>query len=120
MLTTNLLSKLTNSDKPEIIIGLNHALECIGVNKDLHNLSRNQAVEVEKVIVEKFADLIDLESVIKSIKETISGEELENFKHEIVVKLKDKPVSSTKAPIYRKRIDTLKSCFEEISGDSVL
>ncbi|MGQ1910824.1 hypothetical protein ACT3CE_13690 [Marinifilum sp. RC60d5] len=120
MTTTNLLSKLTNSDKPEIVIGINQALECIGVNNDLHNLSRYQAKEVGRVLVEKFADLIDLESVAKSIKETISGEELENFKHEIVVKLKDKTASATKTPIYRKRMDTLKSCFEEISGDSVL
>ena len=118
MITTNLLSKLTNSNKIETLIGLNQALECIGVDENIHNLSPGKAREVEKALVRKYANLLNLESVAKSIKELISVEELENFKEEIALKLNDSNASNI--PISRKRIDTLKNSLEEVSGDNVL
>jgi len=118
MITTNLLSKLTNSNKLETLIGLNQALECIGVNENIHNLSPEKARELEKSLVRKYANLLDLENVAKSIKELISVEELENFRQEIASKINDS--HATNIPINRKRIDTLKNSFEEVSGDNVL
>jgi len=61
---------------------------------------------------------LDLENVAKSIKELISVEELENFKAEIASKIHDS--NELNIPINRKRIDTLKNSFEELSGDNVL
>jgi hypothetical protein len=57
--------------------------------------------------------------LVESIKDLLNAEELESFKYELSIKL-DSTLSITKAPIYGKRIDTLKSCFEEVSGDNVL
>ena len=118
MNTTNLLSKIVNSDKLETAVGINQALECIGVEPNSSNLNYNQAYEIEKVILEKFASLFDIKSVVESIKDKISLEELENFKRELIMKLNN--VSTTKAPVYQKRMDALKSCFDEVSGDNVL
>ena len=120
MNTTNLLSKLVKSDKLEIGNGLNQALNCIGVNQVTDKLSHNQAIEVGNVIVEKFAGLVDLKSVAESIKELITVEELESFRNEIAIKLNITSSDSTSAPIYQKRMDTLKSSLEEVSGDNVL
>lgn len=119
MNTTNLLSKLIKSDKLETVKGLNQALACIGVDQDLKLLNQNQASEIKGFIVQKFTDLADLKSLVESIKDLLNAEELESFKHELSIKL-DSTLSITKAPIYGKRIDTLKSCFEEVSGDNVL
>lgn len=119
MNTTNLLSKLIKSDKLETVKGLNQALACIGVDQDLKLLNQNQASEIKGFIVQKFTDLADLKSLVESIKDLLNAEELESFKYELSIKL-DSTLSITKAPIYGKRIDTLKSCFEEVSGDNVL
>ena len=120
MNTSNLLSKLTKSDKLETVNGLNQALECIGVDQMNKNISQNQAMEIGKVIVEKFAGVMDLTNLVESIKETVSIEELESFKNEISGKLNSVVIATTQAPIYQKRMATLKSSFEEISGDNVL
>lgn len=119
MNTTNLLSKLINSDKLETVKGLNQALECIGVDQDSHLLNQNQQNEIKVFIVKKFADLVDLKSLAESIKDLSSEEELESFKRELNLKM-DNTYSVTKTPVYGKRIDSLKSCFEEVSGDNVL
>ncbi|BAX80532.1 hypothetical protein [Labilibaculum antarcticum] len=120
MNTTNLLSKLTKSEKLETVIGLNQALECIGVDQINKDLSRNQAIEIGNVIVDKFAGVMNLTKLVESIKEMVSVEELEAFKNEISGKLNSVAMSATKAPIYQKRLTTLKSSFEEVSGDNVL
>ncbi len=116
----NLLSKLTKSEKLKTVNGLNQALECIGVDQTNKNMSQNQAMEIGKVIVEKFAGVMDLTNLVESIKEIISIEELESFKNEISEKLNSVVVTTTQAPIYQKRMATLKSSLEEISGDNVL
>lgn len=118
MNTTNLLSKLTKSEKLETVNGLNQALECIGVDQMNSELSRNQALEIGQVIVDKFAGVMDLRTLVETIKDMVTIEELESFKNDISVKLSS--VNTTKAPVYQKRMDTLKSSFEEISGDNVL
>ena len=118
MNTTNLLSKLINSDKLETVKGLNQALECFGVDQDSKMLNSNQVNEIKSFIVEKFADLIDLKGMAESIMDLTNVDELENFKHELVLKLNQ--ANSTKTPIFGNRIETLKSCFEEVSGDNVL
>ncbi|NOU61643.1 hypothetical protein [Marinifilum caeruleilacunae] len=119
MNTTNLLSKLIKSDKLETVNGLNQALECIGVDQDSNLLNQNQLNEIKSFIIKKFADLVDLKSLAESIKDLSSEEELESFKHQLNLKM-DNTYSLTQAPIYGKRIDSLKSCFEEVSGDTVL
>ncbi|MDM8160947.1 hypothetical protein QUH73_14070 [Labilibaculum sp. K2S] len=120
MNTTNLLSKLTKSEKLETVIGLNQALECIGVDQINKDLSRNQAIEIGNVIVNKFAGVMNLTRLVESIKEVVSVEELEAFRNELSGKLNSVVANTTKAPIHQKRMAALKSSFEEISGDSVL
>ena len=120
MNTINLLSKLTKSEKLETVNGLNQALECIGVDQMTKKISQNQAIEIGKVIVEKFAGIMDLTNLVESIKETVSVEELESFKNEISGKLNSVVITTTQAPIYQKRMATLKNSFEEVSGDNVL
>ncbi|MDQ2179759.1 hypothetical protein [Marinifilum sp. D714] len=119
MNTTNLLSKLIKSDKLETVKGLNQALECIGVDQDSKKMNRNQVNEIKSFIIQKFTDLVDLKGLVESIKDSISVEELECFKRELSLKM-DNTYSITQAPIYGKRMETLKSCFEEVSGDNVL
>ncbi|MFA9372497.1 MAG: hypothetical protein ACERIH_12370 [Labilibaculum antarcticum] len=116
----NLLSKLTKSEKLETVNGLNQALECIGVDQINQDLSRNQAIEIGNVIVDKFAGVMNLTKLVESIKEMVSVEELEAFKNELSGKLNSVVVNTTKTPIYQKRLTTLKSSFEEVSGDNVL
>lgn len=120
MKATNLLSKLTKSEKLETVNGLNQALECIGVDQINKDLSRNQAIEIGNVIVDKFAGVMNLTKLVESIKEMVSVEELEAFKNEISGKLNSVVVDTTKIPIYQKRLTALKSSFEEVSGDTVL
>ncbi|PKQ60213.1 hypothetical protein BZG02_20265 [Labilibaculum filiforme] len=120
MNTTNLLSKLTKSEKLETVSGLNQALECIGVDQITKDLSQIQAVEIGNVIVNKFAGVMNLTKLVESIKEMVSVEELEAFKNEISGKLKTGVTNTSKAPIYQKRLAALKSSFEEVSGDNVL
>ena len=119
MNTTNLLSKLIKSDKLETVNGLNQALACIGVDQDSNLLNQNQLNEIKSFIIKKFADLVDLKSLAESIKDLSSEEELASFKHQLNLKM-DNAYSLSHAPIYGKRIDSLKSCFEEVSGDTVL
>lgn len=119
MNTTNLLSKLIKSDKLETVKGLNQALECIGVDQDSQKMNQNQVNEIKGFIIQKFTDLIDLKGLVESIKHSISVEELERFKCELSL-IMDNTYSITQAPVYGKRMETLKSCFEEVSGDSVL
>lgn len=118
MNTTNLLSKLINSDKLETVQGLNQALECFGVDQDSKSLNSNQAKEIKSFIIEKFADLVDLKCMAESIKDLTNVDELEHFKHELALKLNR--AHSTETPIFGNRIETLKSCFEEVYGDNVL
>lgn len=119
MNTTNLLSKLINSNKLETVKGLNQALECIGVDQDSQKMNQNQVNEIKSFIIQKFTDLADLKGLVESIKDSISVEEMELFKRDLSLKM-DNAYSVTQAPVYGKRIETLKSCFEEVSGDSVL
>ena len=120
MNTTNLLSKLTKSEKLETVNGLNKALECIGVDQINKELSRNQAIEIGNVIVDKFAGVMNLTKLVESIKEMVPVEELEAFKNELSGKLNSVVTNTTNAPIHQKRLATLRSSFEEISGDNVL
>ncbi len=120
MNTINLLSKLTKSEKLETVNGLNQALECIGVDQISKDLSRNQAIEIGNVIVDKFAGVMNLTKLVESIKEVVSIEELEAFKNEISGKLNSVAINSAKTSIQQKRLATLKSSFEEVSGDNVL
>ncbi|WP_372756204.1 hypothetical protein [Labilibaculum sp.] len=120
MNTTNLLSKLTKSEKLETVSGLNQALECIGVDQINSDMSRNQAIEIGNVIVNKFAGVINLANLVEAIKDTVSIEELEAFKNEISGKVNSVVAKTQTAPIYQKRLATLKSSFEEVSGDNVL
>ncbi|WP_421920712.1 hypothetical protein [Marinifilum sp.] len=117
--TTNLLSKLIKSDKLETVKRLNQALDCIGVDQPSKLLNQNQLNEIEHLIVQKFIDLVGFKSLAVSIIDLISAEELESFRHELSLKI-DRTCNRTKAPIYQKRLDTLKSCFEEVSGDNVI
>lgn len=120
MNTTNLLSKLIKSDKLETVEELNQALKYIGVNHGETCLNRNQAIEIGKVIVDKFACLADITKLVESIKELISIEEMDVFRNEIVGKLGTTVTNSIPASICQKRMLVLKTSFEEVSGDSVL
>ncbi|MBL4559562.1 MAG: hypothetical protein COC06_09790 [Bacteroidales bacterium] len=120
MNTINLLSKLTKSEKLETVNGINQALECIGVDQINKELSHKQAIEIGNVIVDKFAGVMNLAKLVESIKEMVTIEELEAFKNELSGKLNFFVTNTTKAPIHQKRLATLKSSFEEISGDNVL
>ncbi|RUT72922.1 hypothetical protein DLK05_16005 [Ancylomarina longa] len=120
MIATNLLSKLTKSDKLETSGELNQALDCIGVNNKLLSLNRYQEMEVGKFLLDKYAGLLNFKSIAESLKQMITVEELEGLRLEISGKLESIVADSYTTPIFKKRMDALKSSFEEISGDNVL
>jgi hypothetical protein len=70
--------------------------------------------------VNKFADVMNLANLAEAIKDIVSIEELEAFKKEISGKLNSDLAKKSTAPIYQKHLATLKSSFEEVSGDNVL
>jgi len=119
MNATNLLSKLIKSDKLEISNELNQALDCIGIKQKLSELNRYQEMEVGKLLLEKYAGLVNYKTIAELLKQMITVDELEGLKQEISGKLSTSVVSFEN-PIFRKRMDALKSSFEEISGDNVL
>jgi hypothetical protein len=119
MNTTNLLSKLTNSNELETVHELNQALECFGVDHKSVLINQSKVIDINRFIIEKFTNLVDLRCLAQSIKEHVSLEELECFKNELKLKL-ELNSGLIAAPVQTKRMATLKTCFEGASGDSVL
>jgi hypothetical protein len=116
MSTTNLLSKLIKTNKTETVEGLNKALDCMGIQVRSNGLSSFQANKIGNMLVEKLTEIADLQKVAESIKENSTVEELEKFKSELKLTMGSVAYSSNSS----SRLGTLKSSFEEVSGDNVI
>ncbi|MFA8437246.1 MAG: hypothetical protein ACEPOZ_22290 [Marinifilaceae bacterium] len=75
-------------------------------------------------VLENFAKLVkqDLKKAVEAMQNHISGEELQSLQLELNSRLNDSYQRSkrSKVSLTPKRMNVLKSCLEEVSGDNVL
>ncbi len=75
-------------------------------------------------VLENFAKLVkqDIVKAVEAMRECISGEELQNLQLELSSRLSENfnRAKGNKVSLTPKRLNVLKSCLEEVSGDNVL
>ena len=120
MSTTNMVSNVIKSDENITVKGLNQALEYFGIKQLSSHINDVQAQEISKFLLHKFSSVCNLKNMAEVIQKAISVEDLEQLKNELKYKITTFNTNSNYKPNRRKRFETLKSCFDDISGDTII
>lgn len=115
-----MVSNVVNSDQNITLKELNQALEYFGIKQITNHINAVQTQEISNLLLQKFNSIVNLKNLAEVIQENISVEDLEQFKTNLKFKIIALKTNSNQKLNRQKRIETLKSCFDDLSGDSII
>ena len=86
------------------------------------SINTSQKQSLHKIVFDKLSGILnqDIHKGLTMIEQLISKEEMDVFRSELDSKFLSKQTDEYQSVNYKRRLKTLKSCFEELPADSIL
>ena len=86
------------------------------------SIDTSQKQSLHKIVLDKLSVILnqDISKGLSMIEKLISEEEMAVFRSELETKFSSKQANEYQTADFNRRLETLRSCFEGLSADSIL